>query len=183
MSEQGSGLLSSSSLEDITLDPKSDDFYDDLAKVFCESGGVGIGDLVGVGEKERAQFYAFGNMLYEGGRYAEAMDVFSYLVRLQPREQRYLKSLGMARQMAKFYSEAVDAYGAAALLDIEDPEPSIYAAECLLHLGEIGRARAAVKGAELQVALRPIDGDLTQKLKSLKDALASYDEEKNGGDE
>ena len=164
-----------SAAEEITLDPKSEDFYDDLAKIFCESGGVGLGDLVGVGKDERDQLYAFANMLYEGGRYAEARDVLSYLARLDPRDARFVKSLGMACQMAKSYEDAVTAYGAAVLFDIEDPEPSIHAAECLLHLGEIGRARAAVKGAELQAEIRPLSEELRGKLHALGDALKQYD--------
>lgn len=161
--------------EGIKLDPNGESFYDDLAKIFCESGGVGLGDIVGVGKDEREQLYAFATMLYEGGRYSESRDVLSYLSRLEPSDSRFVKSLGMACQMGKSYDDAVTAYGTAALFDIEDPEPSIYAAECLLHLGEIGRARAAVRGAELQAALRPLSDDLQDKLKALRDALRQYD--------
>ncbi len=164
-----------SSDEGIRLDPNSEDFYDDLAKIFCESGGVGLGDLVGVGKDEREQLYAFANMLYEGGRYSESRDVLSYLSRLDPSDSRFVKSLGLACQMSKSFEDAVVAYGAAALFDIEDPEPSIHAAECLLHLSEIGRARAAVRGAELQAEIRPLSDDLRGKLSALRDALSQYD--------
>ena len=157
------------------IDPESETFLDDIAQMFCDSGGLGIGELLGIDKEQQEQLYAFASMLYESGQFEQACDVFAYLCRVQPTEGRFVKALGMARQMAKQFEAALDAYSLAVLHDVEDAEISIHAAECLLHLGEIGRARAAVKGAELQVLARPVSEELQRKMQTLKDALVSYD--------
>ena len=157
------------------LDPASETFLDDIAQMFCESGGVGTGELLGIDTEQQEQLYAFAATLYESGQHEQACDVFAHLCRVQPTEVRFVKALGMARQMAKQYEGALDAYSIAVVQDIEDAEVSIHAAECLLHLEEIGRARAALKSAELQTQSRPVGEELLRKLQMVKDALISYD--------
>ena len=157
------------------LDLSSETLLDDIARMFCDSGGLGTGELLGIDKEQQEQLYAFASILYESGQHEQACDVFAYLCRVQPDEVRFVKALGMARQMAKQYEAALDAYSIAVIQDIEDAEVSIHAAECLLHLEEIGRARAAVKSADLQVQSRPVGEELLRKLKTVKDALISYD--------
>ena len=165
------------------IDPSSETFLDDIAQIFCDGGGVGLDEMLGIGKEQQEQLYAFASMLYESGQHEQACDVFAYLCRVQPTEVRFLKALGMARQMAKQYDGAVQAYGVAVLHDIEDAELSIHAAECLLHTGEIGRARAAVKSALLQTQSRPIGDDLQRKLQTLENALTAYDAQKKNPDD
>ena len=157
------------------LDPASDSLLDDIAQMFCDGGGIGTGELLGIGQEQQEQLYAFASMLYESGQHEQACDVFAYLCRVQPTEVRFVKALGMARQMAKQYEGALDAYSVAVVQDIEDAEVSIHAAECLLHMEDIGRARAAVKSANLQTESRPVSEELRRKLQTLEDALAAYD--------
>ncbi len=157
------------------LDPASETLLDDIAQMFCDGGGIGTGEILGISPVQQEQLYAFASMLYESGQHEQACDVFAHLCRVQPTEVRFVKALGMARQMAKQYEGALDAYSIAVVQDIEDAEVSIHAAECLLHLGEIGRARAAVKSACLQTQSRPVSDELLRKLQTAKDALASYD--------
>ncbi len=161
------------------LDPASETFLDDIAQMFCDGGGIGTGELLGIDTEQQEQLYAFASMLYESGQHEQACDVFAHLCRVQPTEVRFVKALGMARQMAKQYEGALDAYSIAVVQDIEDAEVSIHAAECLLHLEEIGRARAAVKSAELQTQSRPVSEELQRKMQTLEDALAAYDARDN----
>lgn len=112
--------------------------------------GANAAAIRGLSPTQLEAVYGLGSILYEQKKFEQAEQVFAWLVREKPVSARFLKALGAARQMMQRYEPALDAYGLAAVLDLDDPTPSLHAAECLLHLKEVDRAREALDAASEQ---------------------------------
>lgn len=108
-------------------------------------GGGTMGDLRGITEQECAALYQFGYRFYSQARYSEAFQVFALLVTYDHLEPRYLMALAGAAQMLKRYEDALQHYGTAALMLIDDATPYIHAAECALALGRKDFAQEGLK--------------------------------------
>lgn len=82
--------------------------------------------------------------------YVRAEWIFSILTTLRLRSARFWKGLAATYQMQKLYTQAVEAYGLAAIYDEKksDPSPHFHAAECLLTLGEVKQALKALRSAK-----------------------------------
>ncbi|MDH5857328.1 SycD/LcrH family type III secretion system chaperone [Lampropedia aestuarii] len=116
-----------------------------LVRQTLVSGGT-IGGLRGISQQECEALYQFGHGFYVQARYSEAFQVFALLVTYDHLEPRYLMALAGAAQMLHRYEDALQHYGTAALLLIDDAAPYIHAAECALSLG---RRDAAEEGLKL----------------------------------
>lgn len=115
----------------------------DIVRLF--ETGVGIGVPTPRAGQDYEALYALGYNLYGQGRYDEARKVFDYLVLHNQFETRFIIGLGAALQMLQRYDEAITTFGAAALLDFDDPVPVLHSCECLLALG---RTEEAADGLE-----------------------------------
>lgn len=95
------------------------------------------------------QYYDTAYRFFTSGKYQEAEEVFLLLTVLDTMKVDHWFGLGASLQMQKKFKEAVDAYGAAALLDTQEknPLPHTHAAECLWELNELEKAFIAVKSA------------------------------------
>ena len=116
----------------------------DIVQTFLSEGGT-LADIRGFEEKDMEVIYSMGYQLYNHGKYKDAEDVFKFLSFYNHLERKYLMGLGACRQMLKNYEGAVQAYGYAAMLDVEDPSAHLHAADCLLALERLGEAESALE--------------------------------------
>lgn len=131
--------------------------------------GADAATIRGLTETQLEAVYGLGSILYEQKKFEQAEQVFAWLVREKPISARFLKALGAARQMMERYESALDAYGLAAVIDLDDPTPSLHAAECLLHLNEVDRARQALDAASEQAGDK--HADVIEKIATLRKAI------------
>lgn len=96
------------------------------------------------------EIYRTAHQLYRNGCFADAESLFRLLTTCDPKNLAFWMGLGASLQMQKKYKDAVDTYGAAALLDEEelDPYSHFHAAECLFALQENKRALIALASAK-----------------------------------
>lgn len=125
--------------------PLSEEDLMELVEQFVECGAT-IKDLKGLNDETMEAIYALAYNLYNGGRYKESETLFQFLSFHDHLEPKYFMGLGAARQMNKKYESAVEAYGIAGFLNMEDPLPAFYAAECHLALGNLDLAESALIG-------------------------------------
>ncbi len=91
--------------------------------------------------------YAAAYNYFQSGKYAEAEPIFAFLCFNDLFEKKFWLGLGACRQMLGQYDEAVQAYGMAAVLDVEDPDVHLHAADCLLAKGDLEGADSALSAA------------------------------------
>lgn len=94
----------------------------------------------GLDEVTLEGIYTLASYFYEQSNYDEASRLFSGLCALSPNERRYIFGLGATRKMQGRFEEAAELLGLAVALDVEDPVPSFYVAECLLKMGQSSEA-------------------------------------------
>lgn len=92
--------------------------------------------------------YASAYEFYANGKYETAYHYFHILTVLEPYAKRNWMGLAATLHAQKNYKEAVEGYGMAAILDVNDPYPSFHAAECLFFLNEIEKGFEAIDAAE-----------------------------------
>ena len=97
--------------------------------------GASFAEIRGITKNELEAIYAVGLNNYKVGAYENAEKVFQALTMMSHAEQKYWIALGAARQQQKKYTEALGAYKVAAFLDLDNPKPHQYAAECYKALG------------------------------------------------
>jgi len=108
------------------------------------SGGT-MGDLRGFTAKEYEAMFLVGHTLYGQGKYAEAEQVFAFLVMNNPYERRFAQALGSAKQMQGQYADAIGYYSLASMFEMTDPVPTFHTAECLAALGQTDDAQDALR--------------------------------------
>ncbi len=109
--------------------------------------------------------YSEGLSHQEKGRLREAIAIFSFLCSRRPVEVRFWFSLSASLQEAKFYEEALRAWGVAAILQDQNPYPHFHTAECCFQLHHFTDAAQA-----LDRSLDRIEGahPLLEKIEMLK---------------
>ena len=144
--------------------------YSELVKEAYEvvfSGGT-LRDLKGVTDGEMEALYAIAYNYYSTGQYEEADTIFRFLVRLDHTNAKMWIGLGAVQQVRKEFSKAVASYGYASFLDLEDPKPQFYAAQCFLALGDVKNAESALAALD---AYAPKDSPYREKAKKLQERI------------
>lgn len=103
-----------------------------------------VREFKGISDKELEAFYSWGLGFYKGGRYEDAEKIFRLLVILEHTSSRFWTALGGVQQVQRRFNEAVSSYRVATVLDIRNPKPMYYAAQCFLALGDRVNARSAL---------------------------------------
>lgn len=80
--------------------------------------------------------YAQAYRLYNTGKYAEAIHLFRILVMLNPMEPKYMVGLAACFHMLKDFSNAVQNYTIASVLDPENPIPHYHCSDCSIQMKE-----------------------------------------------
>jgi len=119
--------------------------------------------------QQQERLYALGYQYYHQARYADAVDCFTKLSFCNPFMQPYWCALASSEQMQAHYTEALHAWGVAALLQEKSPQPHFHAAECYFSLKEYTEAFKALQMAETLVTQSPEDQALLAKIYALKE--------------
>jgi type III secretion system low calcium response chaperone LcrH/SycD len=135
-----------------------------------DQGGT-LKDVRGLTAADIETIYAFGYNLYNQAKYTDAEPMFQFACLYQHTEPRYWMALGNCRQMAKKYQPAIDAYGFAYALNLEDPWPSIQAAICYLALQNKELAGQALDLADKVIANSKPNAPASQRVAALRHAL------------
>jgi type III secretion system low calcium response chaperone LcrH/SycD len=120
--------------------------------------------------------YTLAYTLYQANDYEQAKQIFQQLAACKPFTKKYWIGLGSCWQMKQCYSDALKAWGMAALIDAHDPTPHYHAAECYLALEDY------VEGLK---ALRATKSRLTEEHQALQEKVKNLEsswkkEEKKG---
>lgn len=108
-------------------------------------GGGTLADIYGLDARQLEAAYAHGYSLYNQGRWAPALQVFSFLTCHDHLDRRYHIARAACLQMLKQHEEALRAYSLAQLLDVSDPAVGLHVAECLIALQRKADARTALE--------------------------------------
>jgi tetratricopeptide (TPR) repeat protein len=127
-------------------------------------------EVFGVTAEHLASFYERARDCFERENYSEAADICLLLAKLNPEEMTYWVALGMAEQLQGNFQEAAMAYSTAIDLNQEDLTPGLYAARCLIRLGEISLARKLLMEL-LNVESGDESGSFIKEATSLIEAL------------
>lgn len=120
-----------------------------IAAVLKEIGdGATLRALRGISDEEMEAIYAMGVNFYKAGNYGDAEKVFKFLTMFDHLSSRYWTAMGSLRQAQRKFADAITAYKLASFLDLENPKPMYYAAECLLALGQKTEALDALAAVE-----------------------------------
>lgn len=112
-------------------------------------------DLKGVSDGEMETLYSIAYNYYTTGKYEEADTIFRYLVYLDHSNAKMWIGLGAVQQVRREFAMAVKSYAMASFLDLSNPKPQYYAAECYLALGDTVNAESAL--AALDMYAKPND--------------------------
>ncbi|MCL2000574.1 MAG: SycD/LcrH family type III secretion system chaperone [Planctomycetes bacterium] len=118
-------------------------------------------------DEELEAVYAVAHNQFSARKYAEAIDLFRFLCLYDHTEPRWFYSLGVARQHTGDHAGAVEAYGMATLLDVEDPLPQTQAGYCLLAMERWPEAQNALEGALMACGDDESHADVKRQAESL----------------
>ncbi|MBS0643358.1 MAG: SycD/LcrH family type III secretion system chaperone [Acetobacteraceae bacterium] len=118
----------------------------ELAQVMADitDGRTDLAQAAGLSDQDLEALYSVAHGFYAVGKYQEALNFFQVLCLCRQTDGRFWFGLGAACQMLDKPGGALRAYAMAALFDLENPQISLRAAECLIKLGDLKTARAAL---------------------------------------
>ena len=114
----------------------------------CLEQGAALGDIRGYTADEMDAVYLLAHNAYQQRKYGDAGRLFYFLAENDHTESRYWMGLAACLQLTGEHTEAVAAYGMAALLDATNPAPPLHACECYLALHDLAAARKALDAVE-----------------------------------
>jgi type III secretion system low calcium response chaperone LcrH/SycD len=78
--------------------------------------------------------YERGYILYNAGKFQDALAYFAVLIPADPDNPKYIFGRAACHHMLHEYKEAINFYTAAAIIDPESPLPFYYSADCFLKM-------------------------------------------------
>lgn len=103
-----------------------------------------LSDLKGITKEELEATYAAAYNFYNYGKFDQAESLFTVLCQLDQYEHKFWMGLGASRQMQKKFEEATLAYGMAAVMDENNPNPAMHAADCFIAMKNFSQAEKAL---------------------------------------
>lgn len=113
--------------------------------------------------------YTLAYTLYQSGDFGQAVELFEQLTHSKPLTQKYWLGLGACSQMQQKYTEALQAWGMAAILNGSDPTPHFHATECYIALKDSVEGRKALRATKSR--LTKAHKTLETKVKKLESSL------------
>jgi len=117
--------------------------------------GETLKSIKGLSDPEMEAIYSVAYHMFQHGQFEKAESVFRFLCFFDHLEHKYWLGLGACRKAGKDFTGAIDAFGLAGLLDVNDPRPAMESAECHLQLGNRPQAISALNAALTFGADRP----------------------------
>ena len=150
---------------------------DDLAEIMYNviQNGKTLSQLKGLDDEHMEAVYAAAYQAYNSGHHDQALKIFQFLCQFDHLEKKYWMGLGACRQMLKQYSEAIDAYTFAMMLDSDDPRPPLQAADCHIALGNKEAAISGLTAASLWAGDNEQYRAIKQRAEALLEILQKAD--------
>ena len=98
--------------------------------------GYAYKDFTDISDDEIEAAYALAYNYLQYGKFDKSEKLFQFLCKLDHYQARFFMGLGLSRQMQKKFAEAIDSYGVAGVLGMDDPMPAFRSAECYMLLGD-----------------------------------------------
>jgi type III secretion system low calcium response chaperone LcrH/SycD len=106
------------------------------------SGGHGAP----LSDQEKEQLYALGYSLYNQGRYVDAMKAFWTLLCHDISDPRHYMGMAACQQMLNLHKKAIESYGLAWVMNVDNPVPLFHMAQCLVEENMIEEAKEVLDG-------------------------------------
>jgi len=107
--------------------------------------GIPLKTALGLSEQDLEQVYAVAYGKYQQGAYKDAVQLFRYLVSLDPETYKFVLGLAASHHKLKEYLAAGNLYVLASLRSPSDPVPYFHAADCYLRLDDKELAKSALE--------------------------------------
>jgi len=133
--------------------------------------GKTLGELKGLSSEDMEVVYNVAYSTYAGENYEQAHKIFKFLCYFDHLEKKYWLGLGASRQMLKLYEQAIEAYTYAMLLDSNDPQPPLLAADCHIALGNRDAAISGLTAALEWSGDRPEYQSIRERATALLEVL------------
>ncbi|MDK1389330.1 SycD/LcrH family type III secretion system chaperone [Sinorhizobium sp. 7-81] len=146
------------------------------------AGRVDLAAIIGITDEEIEALYVLGHRYYSSGKYEEALNFFRFLCVHRHIDGRFWFGLAAASQMLGNAETAVHAYRLAALLNSEDPQIPLRAAECFIRLDRSAAAINALEGALALSAGKPEHAVFSRRALMMLDRLRSEAGTQEGDD-
>ena len=150
--------------------------------------GYALKDILKVDDGNIEKMYDYGYQMYNNGKYKEALSIFQKIVTFDPSNDKFVMAVASCFQMLKEYPAATDCYMAAAHIDVKNPYPHYYSAECYLKMGDrtsailsLNLAVNIAKGQKKHKALREHCIILKSKLLAQSKKKKKKKKHKEGG--
>ncbi|MBR1033934.1 MULTISPECIES: SycD/LcrH family type III secretion system chaperone [Bradyrhizobium] len=111
------------------------------------TGRADLASVIGITDDELEALYVFGHRYYSCGKYEEARNFFRFLCLHRHIDARFWFGLAASSQMLGDPENAMHAYRLAGLLNGEDPQIPLRAAECFIKLDHPAAAITALENA------------------------------------
>ena len=115
-----------------------------LIQYLMEQSGE-LKDVMDLDSTQIEALYAQAFKEYESGEYQKAIQVFSFLTRINHLDKRFHLGYAATLQCLKNYADAINAYLTASLLDITDPQPTIQIGYCLIKMKKYTDAKNVLR--------------------------------------
>lgn len=118
-------------------------------------GNLSFQEFFGISNFIPYCLYTVAYNLHEKELYAAAGNLFFYLTLINPYVKDHWKGLGIAEKKNRRYEAALSAFAMNTLLDLEDPSPHLFSAECYIALKDIENAKHELELAQKLLEDRP----------------------------
>lgn len=137
------------------------------------TGGATLADLIGVTDDELEALYVLGCRYAYCGKYEHALTFFRFLCLHRHTDARFWLALASASQMVGATENAIDAYRLAALLNRDEPQIPLRAAECFIKLKQPESAIGALADSLALSAGKPEHGAAAWRARMMLGRLKS----------
>jgi len=129
-------------LADIDVSQIDMDQIGQLAQQFAK--GTSLAAMRGLTPQHLEAIYSVAFNLYKNGRYEDAVKVFKFLCLHDHLQSKFWMGLGATQQLLKQFKQASSTYGYAYMLDSDNPQIPLHAADCFLAEGNLPHAESAL---------------------------------------
>lgn len=140
--------------------------------------GAPPADALGITPEMMETMYKYGYAQFQAGRFQNALDVFSFLRKLDVSNYRYSFAIAACHQYRHEYEEAGANYIICTYLDRLNPVPNFHLYDCFVKLNKPMSALQAIKETIALAELNPHYNELKEKAlleyKSFKKELKKY---------
>ncbi|WFU14900.1 SycD/LcrH family type III secretion system chaperone [Bradyrhizobium sp. CB3481] len=135
------------------------------------AGRAELADVVGITDDELEALYVFGHRYYRCGKYEHALSFFRFLCLHRHTDARFWLGLAGASQVLGRAEVAVRAYSLAGVLNSQDPQIPLRAAECFLKLKRPTAAIGAFGDVLARSAGKPEHATFARRARIMLDRL------------